>query len=37
LVSRSLRKPSLCAKLRANPVPSTLYTILTEAEADKAA
>ncbi|MBV7395095.1 PTS sugar transporter subunit IIA [Mameliella sediminis] len=37
LVSRSLRDPALCAKLRANPVPATLYTILTEAEAEKAA
>ncbi|WP_323767467.1 PTS sugar transporter subunit IIA [Antarctobacter sp.] len=37
LVSRSLRNPGLCAKLRANPVPTTLYTILTAAEAEKAA
>lgn len=37
LVSRSLRNPALCAKLRANPVPATLYTILTAAEAEKAA
>ncbi|WP_417205624.1 PTS sugar transporter subunit IIA [Antarctobacter sp.] len=37
LVSRSLRNPGLCAKLRANPVPATLYTILTAAEAEKAA
>ncbi len=37
LVSRSLRIPSLCAKLRANPEPSTLYTILTATEAEKAA
>ena len=37
LVSRNLREASLCAKLRANPDPSTLYTILTEAEAVKAA
>lgn len=37
LVSRSLRNRSLCAKLRANPQPSTLYTILTAAEAEKAA
>lgn len=37
LVSRSLRDPGLCAKLRANPTPSTLYTILTAAEAEKAA
>ncbi len=37
LVSRSLRESALCAKLRSNPVPGTLYTILTEAEAVKAA
>lgn len=37
LVSRSLRSTSLCSKLRANPVPSTLYTILTASEAEKAA
>jgi PTS system nitrogen regulatory IIA component len=37
LVSRSLRDQGLCAKLRANPVPATLFTILTEAEASKAA
>lgn len=37
LVSRSLRDNGLCAKLRANPVPTTLFTILTEAEASKAA
>lgn len=37
LVSRSLRSASLCAKLRANTLPSTLYTILTAAEAEKAA
>lgn len=37
LVSRSLREPDLCTKLRANPDSSKLYTILTESEADKAA
>jgi PTS system nitrogen regulatory IIA component len=37
LVSRSLREPSLRTKLRANPDPTKLYTILTAAEADKAA
>ena len=37
LVSRTLREATLCAKLRANPDPATLYTILTEAEAVKAA
>jgi len=31
LVSRTLREPSLCSKLRANLDPATLYTILTEA------
>ena len=30
LVSRTLRNASLCAKLRANPDPATLYTLLTE-------
>ena len=30
LVSRSLREQSIVAKLRSNPKPSTLYTILTE-------
>lgn len=29
LVSRSLRDQGLCKKLRANPDPATLYTILT--------
>ena len=37
LVSRTLREPSLCAKLRANRDAATLYTILTEFEAVKAA
>jgi PTS system nitrogen regulatory IIA component len=37
LVSRSLRDQGLCAKLRANPDVAKLYTILTEAEADRAA
>ena len=37
LVSRTLRDPALCAKLRANTDPATLYTILTEDKADKAA
>lgn len=31
LVSRTLRDASLCIKLRANPDPATLYTLLTEA------
>lgn len=37
LVSRALRDTSLCAKLRANSDPVTLYTILTEAQAVQAA
>ena len=37
LVSRTLREPSLCAKLRANSDPATLYTIVTEAQAAQAA
>ena len=37
LVSRSLRNPSLCAKLRSNGDPSVLYTLLTEPEASQAA
>ncbi len=37
LVSRTLRDASVCAKLRANHDPMTLYTILTSAEAEQAA
>jgi len=37
LVSRTLREPSICAKLRANPDPATLYAILTEAQPLQAA
>ncbi len=37
LVSRTLRDSGVCAKLRANPNASTLYTILTEAEGAQAA
>ncbi len=37
LVSRTLRDSSICAKLRANPNPTTLYTILTSAEGEQAA
>jgi PTS system nitrogen regulatory IIA component len=37
LVSRTLRESSICAKLRANPNPATLHTILTSAESDQAA
>lgn len=36
-VSRRLRESSVCNKLRANPEASTLYTILTEADAMQAA
>ena len=35
--SRTLRDPSVCAKLRANPNSSTLYTILTESQRTQAA
>ena len=37
LVSRTLREQSIVAKLRSNPKPSTLYTILTEPANDQAA
>lgn len=37
LVSRTLRDQNVCNKLRANPVPSTLYTILTENQSVQAA
>ena len=37
LVSRTLREPSICAKLRANPDAAKIYTILTELERDRAA
>jgi PTS system nitrogen regulatory IIA component len=37
LVSRTLREPSLCAKLRANSYSATLYTIVTAAQAAQAA
>lgn len=37
LVSRTLRNPAICTKLRANPDPGTLYTILTEEKAVQAA
>lgn len=37
LVSRTLREPSLRAKLRANSDAQTLYTILTEAQTANAA
>ena len=37
LVSRTLRDSALCAKLRANPEPGKLYTLLTEPNSVKAA
>lgn len=37
LVSRTLRDPSVCAKLRANHDANTLHTILTAVEATQAA
>ena len=37
LVSRTLRDQSTCKKLRANPDPATLYTILTESPTVQAA
>lgn len=37
LVSRTLRDPAICAKLRANNDQDTLYTILTEQQASQAA
>ncbi|MEO1139480.1 MAG: PTS sugar transporter subunit IIA [Pseudomonadota bacterium] len=37
LVSRTLRDTSICAKLRANEDPATLYTILTESQSVQAA
>jgi nitrogen PTS system EIIA component len=37
LVSRTMRDPGICAKLRANTDPAKLYAILTEARANQAA
>ena len=37
IVSRTLRDSSICAKLRANPDPQTLFTILTENQKIQAA
>lgn len=37
LVSRTLRDPATCAKLRANVDPGALYAILTEGRASQAA
>ncbi|MBO9395192.1 PTS sugar transporter subunit IIA [Shimia sp. R9_1] len=36
-VSRKLRESAICAKLRANPDPTTLFTILTEGDTVQAA
>lgn len=37
LVSRTLRDTSICTKLRSNPNPATLYTILTSSQSEQAA
>ena len=37
LVSRTLRDPAICTKLRSNPVSATLHTILTETQSVQAA
>jgi len=37
LVSRTMRNPSICEKLRANTDPAALHAILTETPASKAA
>ncbi len=37
MVSRTMRDPGLCAKLRANSDPATLHTLLTEAPGIRAA
>ena len=37
LVSRTLRDQAICAKLRANPDPTTLFAILSEAQSAQAA
>ncbi len=37
LVSRTMRDPSICTKLRANSDPAALHAILTESQAVKAA
>lgn len=37
LVSRTLREQNYCTKLRSNPDPNTLYTILTENQSVQAA
>lgn len=37
LVARTMRDPDICAKLRANVDPNTLYAILTEVRTNQAA
>lgn len=37
LVSRTLREPSICAKLRANPDPVKLFAILAQTNSEQAA
>jgi PTS system nitrogen regulatory IIA component len=37
LVSRTMREPGICTKLRANSEPATLYAILTEGRTTQAA
>ncbi|RYH09927.1 PTS sugar transporter subunit IIA [Tropicimonas sp. IMCC6043] len=37
LISRTMRNPDVCAKLRANDNPTTLHTVLTDANASQAA
>ena len=37
LVSRTMRDPTICAKLRANSDPDTIYALLTEPRASQAA
>lgn len=37
LISRTMRDPGICAKLRANAQPATLYAILSEARPQAAA
>ncbi|MEM1075213.1 MAG: PTS sugar transporter subunit IIA [Pseudomonadota bacterium] len=37
LVSRTLRNNAVCTKLRANPNPATIYTILTSTQSEQAA
>ena len=37
LVSRTLRDQAICTKLRSNPNPNTLFTILSEAQSVQAA